>query len=322
MTLDVVVSDKSGKPVGGLQESDFTLLDNKQPVKIVSFRAGEAGAAKADRQVEIVLLLDEVNVAHANVGFAREQIKKFLQRYDGALPVPMSVAYLTDSGLTRGEAATRDRDALVAGIDQSKNTLRTITRAQGYYGAAERQQLSLKALGQLALDAGGRPGRKLVIWISSGWPLLTGPHVELSAKDQQWIFGAIISLSDGLRQTGVTLYQVDPLGMSGEGATQTQYALGFVKGVRKAKQVEHANLALQVLAVQSGGRVLTSNNDVAGEIASCIADADAYYSIAFDGLPGDGPNEYHALEIKLDKPGLTARTRTGYYAQPAAAPAR
>ncbi len=42
----------------------------------------------------------------------------------------------------------------------------------------------------------------------------------------------------------------------------------------------------------------------------------AFYVLSFDGLPGDGPNEYHALEIKIDKPGLTARTRSGYYAQP------
>jgi hypothetical protein len=34
-------------------------------------------------------------------------------------------------------------------------------------------------------------------------------------------------------------------------------------------------------------------------------------------LVGDGPNEYHALEMKFDKPGLKALTRTGYYAQPA-----
>ena len=27
-------------------------------------------------------------------------------------------------------------------------------------------------------------------------------------------------------------------------------------------------------------------------------------------------DEYHTLEVKVDKPGLTARTRTGYYAQP------
>jgi hypothetical protein len=30
------------------------------------------------------------------------------------------------------------------------------------------------------------------------------------------------------------------------------------------------------------------------------------------------PDEYHQLQIKLAKPGLTARTRQGYYAQPAA----
>ena len=41
-----------------------------------------------------------------------------------------------------------------------------------------------------------------------------------------------------------------------------------------------------------------------------------FTSLTFEGLAGDGPNEYHALEIKLDKPGLKALTRTGYYAQP------
>lgn len=39
ITLDVVVTDKSGKPVAGLQQQDFTLLDNKEPNKILSFNA-------------------------------------------------------------------------------------------------------------------------------------------------------------------------------------------------------------------------------------------------------------------------------------------
>lgn len=55
---------------------------------------------------------------------------------------------------------------------------------------------------------------------------------------------------------------------------------------------------------------------MAAEIAVAVADANAFYVLTFEGLPGDGPNEYHALETKVDKPGLTARTRTGYYAQP------
>ena len=37
ITLDVQVTDKSGKPIRGLQEQDFTVLDDKQPKKIVSF---------------------------------------------------------------------------------------------------------------------------------------------------------------------------------------------------------------------------------------------------------------------------------------------
>jgi hypothetical protein len=86
--------------------------------------------------------------------------------------------------------------------------------------------------------------------------------------------------------------------------------------VRKAREAQFGNLGLQVLAAQSGGRVLNSSNDVAGEIEACVADANSFYVLSFDGLPGDGPNEYHALEVKIDKPGLKARTRSGYYAQP------
>jgi hypothetical protein len=51
-------------------------------------------------------------------------------------------------------------------------------------------------------------------------------------------------------------------------------------------------------------------------ITSCLADAKEYYTLAFEYPPADNANEYHTLDIKVGKPGLTARTRTGYYAQP------
>jgi len=96
----------------------------------------------------------------------------------------------------------------------------------------------------------------------------------------------------------------------------------FLKGARNPGQAQLGSLGLQVLAYRSGGRVLDASNDVAGEIATCVADAKTYYVIAFDGLPGDGPNEYHDLEIKIDKPKLTVRAPSGYYAQPLRAPGR
>jgi len=322
MTLDVVVTDKSRKPVRGLQQQDFTLLDNKLPQKIVSFQAVEGGATTSDSPLEVVLVVDGVNATYTQVTYAREQIEKFLRRDGGSLPLPASMAYFTDSGLTMGDAPSRDGNAIIAAIGRNRAGLRTSRASQGFYGALERQQASIKALGQLVENEVARPGRKLAIWIGPGWPLLTGPNVNVSGNKLQEIFGSIVAFSADLREAGITLYQVDPLGMADAGGEQSYYYKEFLKGAKSPKQVQLGNLALQVFAVQSGGLVLNSSNDVAAEIARCVADANAYYVVTFDGLPGDGPNEYHALEVKLGKPGLTARARSGYYAQPEPAPAR
>jgi VWFA-related protein len=317
ITLDVVVTDKSGKPVSGLEQKDFTLLDNKQPQKILSFQAVNGSASAPDPPVEVILLSDEVNTGFTNVSVERGQIEKFLQHEGGELPRPVSIAFLSDSGIKIGDVTTQDGKALVAELDRNKAGLRSITRDQGYYGAADRVGLSLHALEELAAFETPRPGRKLVIWLSPGWPFLTGPRELLSSKQQLEIFQQIVRISGELRSARITLYSIDPLGANDAGSSRLFYYQEFVKGVKKPGQVQVADLALQAIATQTGGRVLNSSNDVAGEIATCLADANTFYVLTFEGLPGDGPDEYHALEIKLDRPGLKALTRTGYYAQPA-----
>jgi VWFA-related protein len=316
MTLDVVVTDQSGKPVSGLQQQDFTLLDNKQPSKIVSFHAVEGGAATPDPPVEIILLVDEINTTISKLAFERNEMEKFLRQNDAELARPASMVFLSDSGVMVGNTSTRDGNAIIADLEQKKFGLRTIGRSQGLYGAGDRFHLSFHTLERLADYEAAKPGRKLMVWISPGWPLLSTPDVVMNPKQRQGLFNSIVGISDRLRRARMTLYAVDPLGTDDEDRMRTYVYENFLKPVRKAGQVEPGNLALQVLAAQSGGRVLYANNDVAGEIEACVADANTFYVLSFDGLPGDGPNEYHALEIKIDKPGLKARTRSGYYAQP------
>src|ERR1700734_25248 len=48
LVLDVVVKDKSGKAITGLEEKDFTVLDNGSPQKILSFQAVGVGSAAAN----------------------------------------------------------------------------------------------------------------------------------------------------------------------------------------------------------------------------------------------------------------------------------
>jgi len=314
MTLDVVVTDKSGKPVSGLEQRDFTLLDNKQPQKIVSFQA--SGSATAD-PVEVILLVDTVNTEFTNVAIERKEIEKFLLRNGGALAQPVSMIFFSDTTAT-GTTASRDGNAVIADMNQKQLGLRTIGRSQGFTGGLERAQLSLNTLQKLADFEATLPGRKLVVWISPGWPfLVSGLDRELTSQRQrQMFFSSIVALSDGLRRARITLFNIDPLGTADAGDLRTTDYKQFLKPVKKADQADNGDLALQVLATQSGGRVLNSSNDLAGEIATCVADANASYALSFEGLAGDGPNEYHALEIKMGKPGLTARTRSGYYAQP------
>jgi hypothetical protein len=71
-----------------------------------------------------------------------------------------------------------------------------------------------------------------------------------------------------------------------------------------------------VIAAQTGGRVLYGNNDTGKMISQCLADSTAFYEMTFDAPSATLANEYHSLDVKVNKPGLKARTRMGYYTQP------
>jgi VWFA-related protein len=311
--LDVVVSPKSGPPVTGLQQQDFTLFDNKSAQTITSFQAFTGREA----QVQVVLVIDAVNTDAQNIGYERIQIDKFLRAEGGHLAYPLAIAVFTDKGIQNVADFSTDGNALSATLDSDNIGLRFINRSAGFYGAAERLQLSLQAMHQLAAATVPRPTRKIILWVSPGWPLLSGPRVELDSKQQQEVFADVVSFSTQLRQARVTLYSVNPLG-AGESVFRETYYKEFLNGVSKPSQVNAGNLALPVLALESGGLVLDFNNDLTALLQQCMSDIGSYYEISFDPAPAERPNEYHHLEIKLNKSGLTARTRQSYYSQPVA----
>ena len=311
VVIDVVVRAKSGDPVAGLEQGDFLLTDNNAAKPITSFRA----LTPEQSPQTMLLVVDAVNIGYDRVSYARQEIEKFLKSNGGKLPVPTALAIFTDTGTQIQPGYSTDGNALRDQLDKFTIGLREIRRSAGFYGAEDRLDLSLKAMnGILALER-GRPGRKLVVWISPGWPLLSGPQVDLDRKQQNGIFANIVGLSTGLREAGVTLYNVNPLG-PGEDLLRATYYREFLKGVDQPGKVDIGDLALQVLSVQSGGLSLNSSNDVASMLKTCAADAEAYYEITFDTAPAEEPNEYHHIEVKVEKPGLVARTRDGYYAQP------
>jgi VWFA-related protein len=126
------------------------------------------------------------------------------------------------------------------------------------------------------------------------------------------IYSTIASMSTALREARITLYTVVPL----SGVARDYNYLQYIKGVSDPKHVDIGDLLLPVLSTQTGGQVLTGSSDLPELINRCIADARNYYQLTFIPPPAKHPDEYHSIEVVIDKPGLMARTRTGYYAQP------
>src|ERR1700683_2260822 len=82
LRLTVEVTDKAGHPITGLEESDFTVLDEKNPTPIRFFYAHSNPLAEPGAE-SIILLIDDVNVDFNEVSFERDQIENFLRSNQG-----------------------------------------------------------------------------------------------------------------------------------------------------------------------------------------------------------------------------------------------
>ncbi len=309
--LDVVVDTKSGQPVTNLAQQDFTILDNKSPRPITSFKV----LTPAQEPVSVILFIDAVNTPYDLIASTRNATEKFLKSNGGALANPTAIAVLTDSGLQLPTKFSANGVELSDDLEHREIGLRQITNST-QWNNADRLTISIKALHQLTAVVSRLSGRKIILWISPGFPLSSGPEFSsLSAKAEQEIFGDVTFFSTALRESKITLYNINPVGAS-ESMLAANYYENFVKGISRYDDAQLADLSIQVLSVQTGGLHFVSDNDVAGMIQKCIADANSWYEISFDPPPPDKPNQYHRIDVKLAQPGLVARTRNGYYSNP------
>jgi VWFA-related protein len=321
--LDVIVAPKTGAPVNGLQQQDFTILDNNVPQTIASFEAVDGRQAN----IEVVLVLDAVNIgSHREAALEREEISRFLKADGGRLTYPTTVAILTAKGLQFQEDFSQDGNAISTALGKHAMAIRSSNDTTD----RDRFQISFQGFAKLLARERDRPGRKIILWMSPGWP----PPFGLDQRDRKLeqrqelamqVFGNVVEISTQLREAQITLYSVDPsaLGDIDPGLTdppsihlRPSERAFYIEGASRPSGVRETDLALEVLATQNGGLALHPGNDLASELRKCLDDTTAFYEISFEPAITDRPNEYHHLEIRVAKPGLTARTRQGYYSQP------
>ena len=130
------------------------------------------------------------------------------------------------------------------------------------------------------------------------------------------LFDNLVLVSTALREAQVTLDAVFSPDLYRKVELRSDHDNTFFNGVPTEDQVTASSLGLELLAHQSGGQILAEGKDLGGEIGRSIDDAESYYALSFDSPPATRPGEFHSLQVNVNRPGLTVRTNTGYYAQP------
>jgi VWFA-related protein len=201
-------------------------------------------------------------------------------------------------------------------LNTSSGTVRSRATAAGDFGLAEQFTSSIQTLKGIAENEARKPGRKLLIWLGNGWPLLNERQFLRTNEGEQRHFQDIVEVSQKLREARIAVYGIYSLNSA---ADQFLYE-AFLKPVRGFHKAEAGNLSMQVLARQTGGRVIDPSNDMAGQIDNCIADIGTYYTLTFAAVPAAQANEFHDLKVQVAQPDLTVRTTNGYYIQPQQSP--
>ena len=336
--LDVVVTDRAGKPISGIAAKDFTLLDHGQPEKILTFHAFDEISHTADPPVKVILLVDALSLPERLAFYERREVERFLRQNNGHLAQPVSLVELSTTGIVMVGKPSADGNALAADFAHNRN-LEWVRRVpSGMRGESidslpgEPPALSaLKAVGDIATAERQRPGRKLLIWVGPGWGLGSGAYLD-SSRPRQDTFYTIYWFSTLLREARIALYSFSVGETNADGRALTYRA--YLNGVQSVQQATFMHLNRKVLAVESGGRVLepsddptsntndysftgfSTNSDLVQQINSCVQEAGTYYTLSFDPGHANHPDEYHDLKVRINRPGLTARTTTGYYDEP------
>lgn len=311
--LDLDVTDANNQPVQGLRMRDLTLLDNGHPVQFASFQAVNGLGADRNGPVQLIVIFDLVDLPFGDIAFARQEVAKFLRQNDGHLALPVSILTATYDGLQAPLKPSDNGNTLADELAKMDTSLRPIGPSAGLDGDIDRLEVSIRSMIRLSGQAMLAPGRKLVIWLGPGWPLLDGPQVEqaLGPVQRKRNFDTVVALETRLRESGICLESLS-VGSMNEGIYRY---MGYLKGLKSPDDAGFGSLALRVLTVHLGGQVLLTNNNLAEEMNRSLLDAE-FYALSFELPQPKHPDELHTLKVSANKPGLTVRTITQYYNTP------
>lgn len=286
----------------------------------------------------IAFVVDDLGLSFESTAYTREALKKFVsqQMQDGDLVGIIR----TGRGLGALQQFTSDKRILYTAID--KLTWNPISRdmiprfgvsdpgavagedeesrqarqdAQNRFNEFRDTVFSVGTLGAINFVVRGLrelPGRKMVVLVSDGFQLF-GQN-----RDNNQVLDNVRRLVDLANRSSVVIYSLDakgllPLGMTAsDDVSQMSQQQINERFSQQSQALFDSQEGLTYVARETGGFAVLNNNDLSLGINRVLKDNESYYLLGFDPEDANFDRKFHSLKVRVTRPGVSVRSRSGF----------
>jgi VWFA-related protein len=297
------------------------------------------------------LVVDDLGLSFESTYWLRQSLRKFIreQMRDGDLVAIVR----TGSGVGALQSFTSNKNQLFAAIEKIKwgaqsrsgisafealtpnfkdqlsgetadGSTRTVQGADSDKDFAEQLEEfrsrsfyagTLGALNYVIRGMRDLPGRKSLLLFSEGFRMRLGET-----------FNALRVLADLANRSSVVIYTLDPRGLVVPGMLQAADSTYLMTDAQVTAMLNQryenfvdTQQSLRYLAYETGGFPFLNRNDLDKAIRKAVDDQNSYYLLGYqpDADTFDPKkNRFNKLEIKVKRPGVKVRYRSGFFSVP------
>ena len=112
--------------------------------------------------------------------------------------------FVTANGFEFEAGPSRDGKGISASLNKRATTIRNIEDIAGPRGRENQFAVSFQAFAELVALERDKPGRKIILWVSHGWPPVVRPDFEHMPSEKQNCPGGLIGNLWKCSRTGET----------------------------------------------------------------------------------------------------------------------
>jgi len=305
-----------------------------------------------EHRLWLILYVDNFNLKPLHKKRVFPHLRQFLARTLRAADRAMVVSYARS--LKVRQPFTENVDLLFAALDEMEDdtghavmrerertdTLKLIANARDASQAlnwarnyAESQMndttLTLRALQELIDSLAGLPGRKAIVYVTSGIPMAAGEemfhavaerfepslaYAEIPRHDTTRAFERVTRQATANR---VVFYSMDASGMRANQFGAAEYGNFLTPGLRSTLEstvLANEQSSLRLLARETGGQAILNRNEILPALEEAAADFRTFYSLGILN-PDTDDLGFHKIKVKVKQKGVRVRHRQGYWSR-------